>query len=422
MSLSASLRPSLLVLAGAAAMGLAACQPAQQAANTTTASDSALAMAVEPIPPAPEAAALPAAPKPKVVYVSQPQEQYRYVDDAYAMNDAFGDAPPDYGFDYGGTRPWTWLAADNAMRVVEPISGGDRYYYYRPGSADPYLVRDNDYAYAYSGGRLVTVYDNRGRALPERDALARADYAGRYLARARALEAAARQQHREQVDAANWRARQVRIDAQRDAWAQQQRQDRQWQDYHARHEAEEHAQWAAERDRRDRETAEWQHRQQIAMDQARQQQARQDQMRLDDQRRHDEQARQDQQRRDHLHQQQAQIEQARHDQHQKDLQRAEQQRQAQARQDQQRHQQEQARLDQARRDQQRQEHQRAEQRQKQAQAVADARRQQQDRDRQPTLAEKLKATRANARDTEKAAFHPEPHGKARGHDREHRGG
>ena len=239
-----------------AAVALSACGPdgATPAASTD---QSALPLATGEalsIAPAPTVEALPAAPATKVVYVSEPEQSYEYVDDAYAMSDAIGDAPPDYGFDYEDSHPWAWRTAGDALRLYEATSDGDRYYYYRRGESDPYLVRDSGYAYAYSGGNLVTVYDDRGRALDRNETDRRSEYAGRYLARARSLERAAAQDRRQQVVAANWAARQSQVRQDNARWADQQRQSAQWQAYHNRQTAQKNTQWQAERTRRQQES------------------------------------------------------------------------------------------------------------------------------------------------------------------------
>lgn len=252
MSLRYLTQASLIVLAAAT---LAGCRMDGSSADNQASADVdalPLTTSAQAYAPAPPVESLPAAPAPKVVYVRQPAQAYQYADDAYAMNDAFGDAPPDYGFDYGGSRPYVWRSDDNAMRVVENTSDGDRYYYYRPGQSDPYLVRDPHYAYAYSGGELVTVYDDRGRVVSERDLGPRTDYAGRYLARARALQAAAYRDRREQIAASNWASQRDRIAQDRAREREQQRQSREWQAYHDQHEAAQRTQWQAEQTRRER--------------------------------------------------------------------------------------------------------------------------------------------------------------------------
>ena len=206
--------------------------------------------------PAPTVNQLPPAPAVRVGRLSDPRDTYAYAEQADQVNDAFGDAPPDYGFDYDGARPWVWRGDDQSERVVEPLpGGGDRYYYYEPGAQYPYLVRDPEYSYGYDSGVLVVVYDHNGRALPPQQYRERVDPASRILARGLALLAAsAREQHRSVV-AANWEARQERIAADNAAWERGQEQQSDWAAYHAAHAQEEQAQWNQERFRREAEAA-----------------------------------------------------------------------------------------------------------------------------------------------------------------------
>ena len=81
-----------------------------------------------------------------------------------------GDSPPDYGFDHYGVQPWAWRTGDGYYRLVEPIYGGNRYYYYAPGADRPFLVRDPWFSYGYRDDRLVALYDRDGRAMDERAA------------------------------------------------------------------------------------------------------------------------------------------------------------------------------------------------------------------------------------------------------------
>jgi hypothetical protein len=202
--------------------------------------------------PAPAVAALPSAPPVRIVRVANPSDEYAYADRAYAMSSAVGQAPPDYEFDYQGVHPWAWRSSDRSVRLTEPVDGGYRYYYYQPGASEPYLVRDPQYAYGYSDGQLVAIYDGEGRLLPPEYIDQRADNAGRYLARAEALYEASLQNERRSVNAANWAERRAELDAARSQWqAQQSRQDA-WRAYHAEHAVEEQTYWQAEHERRDR--------------------------------------------------------------------------------------------------------------------------------------------------------------------------
>ena len=244
-----------------AALALAGCNraapPAEvQQAPTPTA---ALALSTDPLAPplvnAPPANALPSAPPVRIGRLRQASDRYAFSDRGYEMSDTFADAPPDYTFDYDGVRPWVWVSDDQYEQVVEPSPGGDRYYYYRPGDDQPFLVRDPDYSYGYEGGELVVVYDHDGRPLPDQYVEQRADLAGRYLARARSIYEASRRQQHEAVAAANWRARSGAMDSERNQWGAAQNQDAGWRSYHTEHLQDEQGQWEGERYRREAEAA-----------------------------------------------------------------------------------------------------------------------------------------------------------------------
>ena len=187
-------RHGLFAAAALSVLALAACnKPAQNApAASGTVAATPPPGALPPtdangVPLAATPAALPQAPPAPLAYATAPRVRYRYIDRARALNGAFVDSPPDYAVDYDGGQPWYWRARDGSVRVVEHTDGGDRYYYYDPGSDEPYLVRDPRYTYGYDQGRLAVVYDSSGRILPEAEAAAQAEYAGRYLYRARQL-------------------------------------------------------------------------------------------------------------------------------------------------------------------------------------------------------------------------------------------
>ncbi|MDB5459487.1 MAG: hypothetical protein JWO72_1228 [Caulobacteraceae bacterium] len=176
------------------------------------------------------------------------REPYRYIDDAYALGDAFGDSPPDYAIDYDGARPWIWRSRSGDYRVIERTSDGERDYYYRAGADQPFLVRDPRYAYAYDRGQLVVVYDSSGRPVSPSIAARDADVAARYLDRARRLYAAAVHEQRQTADAADWLARRDQVSAQQRQWAaEQQRNDdwRRWRDDRGRRDDQGRAEQAA---------------------------------------------------------------------------------------------------------------------------------------------------------------------------------
>lgn len=259
----------LLATSLLAGLSLAACNPSQNAANTPP-PEAALALVdTQPFAgaSAPTASALPAAP-PAPVYRVADEERYRYLDRAWYLNDAFGDAPPDYYIDYDGTDPWYWQSDDRAYRVVEWVGGYPRYYYYEPGEELPFLVRDIDYAYGYDAGRLVVVYDRGGQVLPYNTYAPRADIAGRYLARARVLREASQRDQREAVARAAWAERRQAIETDRARLREQQRQQTAWAAYHQANQAHEQRRWAEERQRREAQAEQAQQQASIERDRA----------------------------------------------------------------------------------------------------------------------------------------------------------
>ena len=246
--------PSRLVLAALlAGLSLAGCNqggggPANTAANEA---DAAPIGALPPVSedvalaPAPAASALPPAPPPRLGRIASSYDAYAFADRAAEMSRAFADAPPDYTYDDDGVRPSVWRTRDGYVRVVEPVPGGERYYYYEPGSDEPFYVQDPDYGYGFDGGVLVVIYDRSGREMaPDAE---RADWAGRYLLRARRVYAGAQRQPHEAVSANNWRSERDAIAAQDRDWAAQQQQDADWRAYHDAHDAQDQSHWEAER-------------------------------------------------------------------------------------------------------------------------------------------------------------------------------
>jgi len=248
------------LLIGLAALPLTGCKPAASPADASSAPSSALPLADSgaPVTPAPPVSDLPPAPPVPVGHLQNRDDYYAFADHAYAVNEAFGDSPPDYQYDYDGAEPWVWRSDSGAIRVAEALAGGgDRYYYYEPGADYPYLVRDPQYSYGYDNGELVVIYDSAGRPLPESEFQQRQDYASRFYARGRALYAGAQQQQHQAVAQSNWVQRRNEYAAEQQRWAQDQRADADWQAYHAAHQQQEQDQWAAERARRETEAAQF---------------------------------------------------------------------------------------------------------------------------------------------------------------------
>ena len=195
---------------------------------------------------APSVERLPAA---APIRYARPQgDDYAWIDRADMFSDALGDAPPDYGFAYeDGVQPWAWQSGDDYLRYAEPIDGGYRYYYYEPGGASPYLVRDPWNSYGYRGDQLVAVYDRGGRVMPWREARGRDAYAARYYARAVDMRRAARARERERIEARQWAARRAAIRQDRLRWDEARREQADWRRYRARQDVRAQQHWAAER-------------------------------------------------------------------------------------------------------------------------------------------------------------------------------
>lgn len=238
------------------ALVLSACQ--KQADNP----DNANAMAAPALPAtlpmantppqqaalAPPPAALPRAHRIRTVRVADPRSAYAYADQASYFSQSLGDAPPDYGFSYEDVRPWAWQGYDGSRTFVEPVAGGYRTYYYRPGADRPYFVRDPEYAYGYDGDQLAAVYGPDGALIPYDSYGPRETYAAAYLWRAQRLYEASRE--RQAVSAAAWVARQEAIIAARDQWAANRERQAEWAAYHAQEAAQESRYWAQESQRR----------------------------------------------------------------------------------------------------------------------------------------------------------------------------
>jgi hypothetical protein len=137
-----------------------------------------------------------------------PDRAYPYAERAYSLDRAFYQAPPDYGFAYADEQPWAWQAADDSLMFAEPYDGGYRAYYYQPGAAYPYFVRDPNYGYALGqNGVLLALFDAAG-ALLSGDSYGRYAPAARdYWSRGYDLHSAYGRSPRYPVDPAVWSQR-----------------------------------------------------------------------------------------------------------------------------------------------------------------------------------------------------------------------
>lgn len=243
------------------ALVLAGCQKASDnAASADSGADSAVTAPALPAtlpmtnaapPPtalAPAPAALPHTQPLRAVRVADPRSAYAYADQASSFSQSLGEAPPDYSFDYDDVQPWAWQGYDGSRVFVEPVSGGYRTYYYRPGAERPFFIRDPDYAYGYDGDQLAAVYGPDGALIPYDSYGPQQNYAAAYLWRAIRLYEASRE--RQAVSAAAWMARQNAIIAAREQWAADRERQADWAAYHAQEAAQESRYWAQEAERR----------------------------------------------------------------------------------------------------------------------------------------------------------------------------
>lgn len=201
--------------------------------------------------PAPAWEELPPAPPAPIGRPVAYDEGYGYAERAYAMDRAFYDVPPDYGFAYEDADPWVWRTDDDYMLFVEPVSGGYRRYYYEPGADYPYFIRDPDYGYGFDrGGVLVTVYNPSGVLLPYDYLDDGAIRAGRYRGRGRVLYETAVYERRLPIVREAWLSRRPTLVASQRPWMEAAVRQKDWRKYRERHEHREIRHFVGERERR----------------------------------------------------------------------------------------------------------------------------------------------------------------------------
>ncbi|HEY9236251.1 MAG TPA: hypothetical protein VIP08_14605, partial [Phenylobacterium sp.] len=210
-------RLNLALLGGVAALALAGCRDNAPAAPEPLFVPASNAPAYN-LPPPPEAIAAPVA-------------DYSYAERAYALDRAFYDAPPDYGFAYMDEEPWAWRSVDGYEMYAEPIDDGYLYYYYEPGAEYPFFVRAPDYSYGYDPFGVVTVvYSSVGVIVPYVHRERVVDYPGLYWTRARDLRVAAHRHHAPVVREI-WLARRPALVASQRPWMKAAVEHRDWRRY-----------------------------------------------------------------------------------------------------------------------------------------------------------------------------------------------
>ena len=189
-------------VAGVLALSLSACREDQRQAALPLPATAPMDFAFAPPP-----MELPYAPPAQLGRLVADESAYAWAERAYALDEAFYDERPDYGFAYDEVQPWVWEEDDWRM-YAEPVSDGYRFYYYEPEATYPYFIRDDRYGYGFDDtGRLVTLYDVAGQLLSTALLGEQAPVAGRYLAHALLLSQAAERAPHFAVQEPYWEAR-----------------------------------------------------------------------------------------------------------------------------------------------------------------------------------------------------------------------
>lgn len=236
-------RLNMTLLAGVAAMALAGCREDAPPTSGPLFVPAATEAAYElPVPQPGPLAAAPAQPMAAV--------DYSYAERAYALDRAFHEAPPDYGFSYMNAEPWAWRSSDGYEMYAEPIDDSYRYYYYEPGADQPFFVRAPDYSYGYDPrGFLSVVYSSGGVIVPRAYRDRRFDHADRYWKRARHMRAAAHRHHRPVVRE-TWISRRPALVASQRPWMKAAVERPEWRRYRERDRDRDIRRFDKERERR----------------------------------------------------------------------------------------------------------------------------------------------------------------------------
>lgn len=239
-----------LMASGLAALILAGCREEALPAAGEPLFIPAATDAAYGLPIAPAWQALPPAPPALVRYAPD----YGDAERAYALDRAFYEAPPDYGFSYVDAQPWAWRTDEGYEVFAEPIDDGYRYYYYEPYEPYPFFVRTPDYGYGYApGGVLTVVYSSLGVILPTTYVVAQAQPAGLYWSRAHSLYVASRHKRAPVVYDA-WLSRRPAVVASQARWMQAADRD-DWRRWRDRHDHRDLRRFEPERERRAQQVA-----------------------------------------------------------------------------------------------------------------------------------------------------------------------
>ena len=258
-------KPVLILLAGAAVVPLAACKVDNRPLLAQMRGEPPPAQAALPQPGGPYEAAPgygygygynqpppPPGYRPgprRIAY--QPARAWPYAERVYALDSAFYDLPPDYGFYYGDEQPWVWETSYDDLMFAEPWGDDYRFYYYEPGAAWPYFVADPYYGYAFgSDGALIALFTAAGVLLAEDDYPRYWPTAEQYWTRGLDLRQAYVSAPRYSVTQAIWTQRAPLITRTQTSWIRAGQSQPAWRDWRTRSGQDFVQRYAPERQRR----------------------------------------------------------------------------------------------------------------------------------------------------------------------------
>ena len=159
--------PARLGLVSLSVLALAACNRGDDSRPAAAASDAAAvatgddALSVEPIGASEAAEPLAPAASPDAAKASSEVADARAFDTG--ITDAAANTVEAYRYSQDGQAVRVWNDPRLGTRIVTPGPDGFVISYFRPGATNPYLLRAGDRFYVIQGGRVVRVFDSRGR-------------------------------------------------------------------------------------------------------------------------------------------------------------------------------------------------------------------------------------------------------------------
>lgn len=129
---------------------------------------------------------------------------YARFDDALAVSEAIGDAPPDFAFRLIGSEAWAWADPSGEMLIVEGEGRATVQYFFGPRDDVPQFIRAADYGFAFADGELIGMVHSNGAIVAARLLGTGAEDARRLAVRGRALFHAANDRRWDRETAERW--------------------------------------------------------------------------------------------------------------------------------------------------------------------------------------------------------------------------